>query len=283
MKQITIINTIFLALLLAPFPITKTFADTTLSFINTNEHSASKESVIYIKDGKINFFEPESSSNSDISKEQYSIFDSKTQILTHINPANHSYIEIDSKSLDQQMQLIKSKMDKMVVQMKEELKKLPPEQRKIMQSMMSSSGTDAKMGGSIPGRTTAKKKQINTGKHEIVANINCIIHEIIEDYAKTEELCIANENKFTINESDIKTMISLRLFIKKISKITSNMSNGQETTEQFDGVPIRNRYYDRAGNLTSESTLISINRQNLPLDKVSIPVGYNKQSMQYGM
>jgi len=49
--------------------------------------------------------------------------------------------------------------------------------------------------------------------------------------------------------------------------------------DQFDGVPIRTKEYNRTGTIIYESSLSSISNNKISNDKVSIPATYTKQTM----
>ena len=95
--------------------------------------------------------------------------------------------------------------------------------------------------------------------------------------------------KINIDPADINTMISLRLFIKQMSKKTTAITtaiankpelNSLDLVATYEGVPIRTRHYDRAGNLTYEETLNSVSQEKISMNKILIPANYTQQKMQ---
>jgi len=285
MNFINSAHTLTIIIFLSQFSLSSTiYADATLHFkdsSNLSSNSSSNQSPnsssklnsnnsIYIKSGNIRF------SDSSTKKGEYSIFDSNNHKLIHINPAHKAYMEIDENTIDKQMSGMKQQMDKMIQQMQQQMKDMPPEQRQMVEQMMGNLNTNSKL-PAIP--QTPNKQQLKTNKTDTIAGINCNVTDIMIDGIKTEELCIADENFFNISDDDKKTITQMKDFINVLSNKAKSFT-GQSVMEQYDGVPIRTRNFDRMGRLVLETVLVSISTNTVSNDKIAIPTGYIKQSMQ---
>jgi len=255
-----------LFIFISQFLVSNVYAEATMHFKNNANQN---NNIIYIKDGKIRFSDSADHSN------EYSIFDSNSNKLMHISPNQKSYIEIDQNTMNQQMNAVKQRMDMMMAQMQEQMKNMPPEQRQMMENMMSQ-----KMNGQMPGMPQAPQRvQVQTGKTDIIAGVKCAIIEIQINKIIQEELCIANENQFAINSTDKQTIKKMIVFFKQLSKKSGSMMGANSMADQYDGVPIRTREYNNAGGLITESTLNSINTKPVSSDIVSVPATYTKKTM----
>ncbi len=273
MKQFSKINTLTLLLFIILYVITiNIFADSTFHFKQKVGQNQDKGNSVYIKAGKIRF------SESDAQNGEYSIFDSNKSKLIHVNPARKAYIEMDQNSMDEQIRAMQAQMEKMRQQMQQQMENMPPEQRQMMEQMMSQE-MDSQMSGVTKG---PKQKQIKTAKTEIIAGVKCEVIEIRIGSALKEELCISDENQFDIDLADKKTISNLKLFMKNISRKAESMMGGQPVVEQFDGLPIRTRHYNTIGKLVYETTLSSISKNRINIDRLSIPANYSRQRIAQG-
>jgi len=252
--------------IISQFLVSSIYADASLHFKNNNSQN---DSIIYIKDGKIRFSDSRGQSS------EYSIYDSNINKLVHISPARKSYIEVDPDTMNQQMDAVKQRMNAMMAQMKEQMKNIPPEQRQMMENMMSQ-----KMNGQMPNMPQAPQKEhLKTGKTEVIAGIKCEVIKVQLRNIIKEELCIANEQQFSIKDSEKQTIRQMVLFFKELSQKSAAIMGANSMFDQFDGVPIRTIEFNQRGEVISESTLNSISQSNFNSDLISIPTNYTKQTM----
>lgn len=272
MKNIYKTTILSLSLIASQFLSINVTADTALHFKNTPQQNNNSNNTIYIKDGKIRF------SDSGGQSREYSIFDSNKNKLIHISPSQHSYIEIDPDTMNQQMSAVKQQMEMMMSQMQQQMKNMPPEQRQMMEKMMSQqmNGTNP----AIPGMPQAPKiEQIKTDKTEIIAGVKCELINIRSRKLINEELCIANESQFSIDSEDKQALKQMIEFFKELSQKSGSIMGINSMANQFDGVPIRTREYNNVGKLVSESILSTISKNKVSSDVVSIPLTYTKQTL----
>ena len=250
-------------------------ADTAFHFKETGIKNKTTDNTIYIKDGKMLFSDAGSNSG------EFSIFDSSKKRMIHISPQQRAYMIMDEQTIDMQMNSMKQQMDTMMAQMKEQMENMPPEQRKMVEQMM------AQQGAMPPGiasgdnaSSVPQAKKINTGRTLKIAGISCRISNIMYGSKIAEEQCIADEKDLNINLRDRETVQEMKQFMKNLSsKATSIMGSDAGMPDDFDGVPLRTRHFDKSGKLVYESVLQSVSKDKINPDKLSIPAGYKEQKM----
>jgi len=249
------------------FAITTVNADATLHFKSGLGQNKETHNVIYIKDSHINLSQGQNNTG-----QNYSVFDAAGEKIIHINPQQKAYMIMDKATVTAQVAKMKKSIEMMRAQMEEKLKTMPPKQQQMMRKMMESQGLGP--ASQIPAKPA--KKHVTTGKSDSIEGISCAIIEVYTDNIKSEELCVTKETKLGLSTKDAQAVVSMKKFMNYMAKSARNVMPNQATEEEFDGLPIRTRSYDKEGKLRNEIVLGSISKSAVKADKINIPAGYKQ-------
>jgi hypothetical protein len=167
----------------------------------------------------------------------------------------------------------------MLAQMMEQLKNLPPEQRKMKEEMM-------KGRGGMPGMPTAAAappityKKTGTGK---AGQWACTTYDGFRGSEKVVEVCAAESAGFEVTADDFRVVQQLADFLKSIApqQIEQLAMFGTVENQGFAGFPVR-RITFRNGKPESTSELIELRREPIPASVFAVPAGFQKQEMGRG-
>lgn len=243
------------------------FADATLHFKRGQGANSETHNLLFIKDQKIHLSQSENATG-----QNYSLFDAKSERIIHVNPKEKAYMVMDKPTIDKQVAKMKQSIEMMRQQMEEKLKTLPANEQKMMRKMMEVEGLGPK--GKAPPKP--KKQHNKTGKFETIQGIRCEIVEVLTNHQKSEELCVSKETEMGLTASDAETLIAMKKFMNYMAQSARNAMPNQSTEENFDGIPIRTKSYDRKGKLVGEIVLGGFSKQAIKAEKVKIPDNYKQ-------
>jgi len=179
---------------------------------------------------------------------------------------------IDKRDIDELSEEIGGAME----QMKEEMAKLPPEQRAMMEKMM-----NGRMPG-VMGQDPAPRR-IEKGATEQIGDYACVNHTLYSGDDRLWEVCAGEESTGPFAEA-MEAFRAMSDFTEQLREMAmqSPFGNMIETPfmelEAIGGVPIRVRTF-ADGRLQSESTLKSVTRRDLESTLFETPVGYKTKSL----
>lgn len=170
---------------------------------------------------------------------------------------------------------MKAKIDEGMKQMQEQLKNLPPEQRKMMEQMM-----PAHMNIKKIERPVFTKKETNIK----IKKWNCS-HYIGEiNGKKTEEVWTADWDQLGIKSDELKVFRGMGEFFSSLAPDMSDMFNiGDKEFEKnggFAGMPVKSIDYEE-GKIFSEFEIEEISNKDFKTSLFEIPAGFNKVSNEW--
>jgi hypothetical protein len=161
-------------------------------------------------------------------------------------------------------------------QMKEELAKLPPEQRAMMEKMMQ---------GRMPagmGQEPAPRR-IEKGAAEQIGDYSCVNRTLYSGDERVWEVCAGEEHAAPFAEA-LDAFRAMSDFTEQLRDVVMQSPLGSmiETPfmelEAIGGIPIRVRTFEH-GQLQSESTLKSVTRRDLEPTLFEAPKGFKTKSL----
>lgn len=216
-----------------------------------------------IKDGKIRFTPPNQANS-------YSLYDSKTASLTHVDSSQKKYLSMDEQAIAEQAKKVKQQMDNMREQMKAKINSMPPEQQKQAEQMMNSY---------LPSPGSKKIpheiEQIKTSRTETIAGIQCTIHEAFVSGSKVNEICMTAPELLGLKSEDAQTLMSMQEFMKRMQKVAQSMMGSNVPNADLQGVPLHTKLFAPDGSLKLETRLTSISTDKLSSDTVTLPADYS--------
>ena len=220
-----------------------------------------------IKDGKIRFTPPNQNKN-------YSLYDSKTGELIHVDVAQKKYLSMDENDIAEQAKQAKKQMDAMRQNMMDRMKDMPPEQKKQVEQMMNNhlARVEAQ-------KNPAKVEQTKTSRTETVAGIQCTVHETYIEGVKSSELCITAADKMGLDNQDAEALMAMQEFMKRMQKVAQTMMGSSAANADIQGIPLHTKLFAPDGSIKLETRLASISMDAISSEKVSIPADYTSMKM----
>jgi len=192
-----------------------------------------------------------------------------------IDDADRSYIVLDQAT----MQSLGKKVSEMMAKAKEQMAKLPPEQRAQMEQMMGGAGA---LDGSQ--RTVEVR---DTGKSDKVEGRSCKLWDVTRGGTLDEQICVVAFSALPGKENFQQLFANFSKVFEEMSKsvpmLAGVMSNEFSALTKVGGYPVRQRAYDERGKLENEESFVKVWREEtIPASMFEIPAGYKQKQMQMG-
>lgn len=200
-------------------------------------------------------------------EEAYTIFRGDRQALWHVEPKKKSYIEMTSEDLA----AVGEKISEAMKKMEQQLAKMPPQQRQMMEQMMADR---------MPERKDVKPVVARTGRKKKISGYNCVEYEIKQDGRKKAELWVTDLADTPLTQKDFKVFEDMAAFVNEMLKnMPMDVSPAQGFGyEQIKGLPIHSLHY-KDGKLASEALCTGITEKDIPGSRFTVPDAYRKRSM----
>jgi hypothetical protein len=196
----------------------------------------------------------------------------KGESMYVIDDSDKTYLEFDKAT----MQQIATQLNAAMERMKEQLAKLPPEQRAQMEQMM---------GGALGGKPRTVEVT-DTGKSDTVDGRKCKLWDVARDGQLDEQICVAPYASLPGKE-DFRAVFAkfARIFeemAKSVPMLSGMMTNEFSAHAKTDGFPVRSRAYEN-GQLTGRETTVQVWREEtIPASMFDVPAGYTRKQLPMG-
>lgn len=191
--------------------------------------------------------------------------------LYFIDDVDKSYILFDKTTMDQLARKLNAAME----QAKEQLAKLPPEQRAQMEQMM---------GGAMGGEGAQWTVDLtDTGKTDKVDGRSCKVWDVKRNGQLDEQICVVAYSTLPGKE-DLQAVFAsfakaFEEFAKSVPMLAGKMDNEFSAQAKANGFPVRRRAYEN-GSLINEETVVKTWREEaIPASMFEIPAGYRLKQM----
>jgi hypothetical protein len=197
----------------------------------------------------------------------------KNNTMYIIDDADKSYVAFDKATMAQLAQKISAQMEKM----KEQLAKLPPEQRAQMEQMM-------------PGMTGGEQKHtveaLDTGKSDKVDGRACRIWDIKRNGELDDQICVVPYSSLPGKENFQAVFANFARAFEEMAKavpiLAGMMTNEFDAQAKVNGFAVRTVAYDN-GKLGSAQQLMRVWREEaIEGSMFEIPAGYKQKQMSTG-
>jgi hypothetical protein len=194
------------------------------------------------------------------------IFDATNDVVRIVHYGKQTYTEMTRADVDR----LGVQMSEAMARMQEQMKKLPPQQRAMMDAMLKGRGMT---GGAAVERTTYQK--VGTDR---VGRWTCDTYEGYRNNQKTSELCTVDPGVLGFVAADFEVSRKLAEFFRKlVPKDADNMfSLGRPDEQGFSGVPVRRVFSVGPRRTTTE--MVEVSRQSFPPATFEVPAGFRKQA-----
>jgi hypothetical protein len=192
-----------------------------------------------------------------------------------LDPEDKTYAVIDRASIEK----IAAAVNPALAQMREQLEKMSPEQRAMVEQMMK--GTLPGGMGDKPPPVRAVKKTSRTDK---VAGLPCAVTEMLEDGKLKREACVAPKSSVPGGQEFYDALSHMGALMQEMMDaidspwIKQSVDEQWASVEKLDGVPIRSVEYED-GKPTLEVVLTRIAEEAAPAGSFDIPDGYTQRNL----
>lgn len=182
-----------------------------------------------------------------------------------VDEGKQSYSEMTRKDIEG----LANTMDAALKQMQEQLAKLPPEQRKMMEDMLKQNMP----GAGAQGKTTYKKT--GSGK---VGSWSCEKYESYQDGKKKAEMCVVDPQLLGFSEADFKALKDLAKPFEKLAKDLGSMLPQDGVDGAPKGAPVKSTVFED-GKAKSESLIKEVKKEGVSPALFEVPKGFAKKAM----
>lgn len=198
-------------------------------------------------------------------------------LMRVIDHDQKSYREFTGAELEQ----LAGQVNDAMAKMQQQLEKLPPEQRAMMEKMMKARlGAMAGAGQAEPEKTVYRK----TGESGSVEGWECDYYEGTRGGQKAEVVCATDWQEFNVEPSDFQIFRKMGEFIGKIAPGADSRQlfkigdEDWEANQGFPGVPVERILY-RDGQAVEQQRLEELRREEIPADVYAAPSGYKREAL----
>ncbi|GAB4121073.1 MAG: hypothetical protein Tsb0027_17000 [Wenzhouxiangellaceae bacterium] len=242
-------------------------ADTTLTFSSEGD---SLPQTIAIGSGKLRIDSAGESS--------WMLYDLSQNAMYMVDDAEQQYYRIDQSQIEQLGQTLGD----LTSQLDSALANLPPEQRAAAKAMMKD------MMPANKDKSDAPMIDVRaTGKSDKVADIACSVHETWVADQRKNEVCVADSDALNLSREDERTMQGMadlmQELVDEVQKsvgdlLPENIAGDGLAQLMANGMPVRVHDYENG----SSAELSAVSHDDIAASRLSVPEGYQAQSMDMG-
>jgi hypothetical protein len=194
-----------------------------------------------------------------------------------VDDRDKTYVVFDKATMDKLAKEVSAAMD----EMKQQLSRLPPEQRAQVEQMMAT-----QMPGMAPEARKWTVEAVDTGKSETVNGRNCRLWDVKRNGQLDEQLCVVPFSALPGKE-DFQTVFAnfARVFeemAKSVPMLAGVMTTEFDAQAKVNGFPVRSRPYE-SGRLAHEEQVMQVWREEaMPASMFEVPAGYRKKEASLG-
>jgi hypothetical protein len=191
-----------------------------------------------------------------------------------IDDSDKSYIALDKATMEQ----LAKQLNEAMAQAKEQLAKLPPDQRAQMEQMM---------GGALGGEGQKWTVEVaDTGKTDKVNGRSCKLLDVTRNGQLDEQICVVPYSSLPGKEDFQAVFAGFAKAFEDLAKaapmLAGRMENEFTAQKKANGFPMRRRAYEN-GSLINEESVVKVWREEaVPASMFEIPAGYKAKSMTMG-
>ncbi|HZF27224.1 MAG TPA: hypothetical protein VEZ88_13245 [Steroidobacteraceae bacterium] len=205
----------------------------------------------------------------------------KGGVVYAVDKASKSYHIMDRPTIEKLGARMKEIRAQREQQMKADLAKMPPQQRKQVEEMMAKQGMD-------PDAKPSKRvvDATDTGKTESINGRSCHVWDITRDGALDQQYCVAAFASVP-GGSEVQTLMqNYQSFFQQMSEMMAGAGGGSDSMrDEFElwkklgGYPIATRGYAGSKLETTETVVKTWQVQAVPAAMFEVPSDYTKRDL----
>jgi hypothetical protein len=200
------------------------------------------------------------------------IFDGTAQVLRILDTDGKSYREMTKADVDS----MGDQLGQMMAMMREQLAKMPPEQRAQVEAMMQGRG-----GGPGMGAMSAPQIEYRKAGSDTVGKWACEKYEGYREGRKVAELCTVSPQALGFTPADFAVSEQLTEFFSKLAPQIGDQvfRVGKAGPQGFSGVPVRRITFGADGTPSTTAEIAEVSRQRFPDSLFALPSDFQKTEM----
>ncbi|MCB9029749.1 MAG: hypothetical protein H6619_01750 [Deltaproteobacteria bacterium] len=241
------------------------FADVSVTFTTKDFGSGKQENqTMYIKGDNLAISEKNNIQQPDM------IFKSTAKEAVAIDHSRREYFVMNKET----MQKIGGQMSAAMKQMQAQMATMPPEQRRMMESMMS--GKLGNMGAAQKAKIEVRK----TGETDKIDGKPVVKYEIVKNGRKTTEYWVTPISNVKNGQQVYTAFSSLGSFMSdlidsmKDFPLASSIETPFSEFTSINGIPVLTRQFDQNGKVTQETRFGEIVEAQFAMSSFEPPAGY---------
>jgi hypothetical protein len=199
----------------------------------------------------------------------------KQGTLYIIDDADKSYVVFDKATMESLARTLNEAMAKM----KEQLAKMPPEQRAQMEEML-----NKQMPGMAGDGKQWTVEVMDTGKSDNVDGRSCRLWDVTRNGQLDDQLCVVpysalpgKENLQTVFAEFAKAFEEMAKSAPMLSGVMTNEFSAQA---KVNGFPVRSRSYENGKLVNEEQLMKEWREETIPAAMFQVPTGYKRKTME---
>ena len=210
------------------------------------------------------------------------IFLGESDEMYMIDHRKKNYIVMDRESVE----ALGKQMSEVMKQMEAALAKVPPGQRRMMESMMKK-----KLAADPNYKEPTPPVVRSLGQTGSVNGIACEWKEVTRDNVLSEKACVCDQGEIAGGKEMVAIAREMKDFAAGLAKLANSASSfkmfgggtmgelGMTVTADLGGFPLISEHFDGEGKLMRRSTFQSTEEISIPTEEFTPPSGYKKQTM----
>lgn len=208
------------------------------------------------------------------------IFRGERREMVMVDHGSKTYVVMDEAAIKGLATQVSSAMS----QMEEMLKNVPPEQRAMVEQMMTSRGMGASAAAAKPSPTELRR----TGERATHSGFPCVKYEVLRDGRVIREFWVTEWSNIEGGADARAAFEQMAGLMQEMVSAFSQSSFGSmisidepmfEYMTQISGYPVVTREFSAAGAVENETTLTSATRKAIEAATFEPPAGYARQNI----
>lgn len=190
---------------------------------------------------------------------RYALYDGRRKTVILVDEGRRQVMEMDPDSMRKQSAAMRAQVGPMLKQLKQQMKNMSPEQRRMIEQHM---GSFMNQGGAGAPKATFTTKAIGSAR---VDGIPCKRLSILQNGKAMHEVCVATRADAGVPRADYDTMIKMFETMRNMASAVA--PSAVSLPANLNGVPVEMKN-DKTGQV---QTLKSISTATLPAGAFKVP------------
>jgi hypothetical protein len=197
------------------------------------------------------------------------IFRGDKKVLWSVDSKNKTYSEMT----EEDAKAVGAKANDAMAQMKEAMKSMPPEQRAMVEKMMSKK---------MPASQEITRQVKATGESKTINGFPCKGYTVSKSNGSSTEVWAADLSAVHLDPKDLQVFKEFSDFMKNMIPGMNQFAEWVKDYEhprenEIPGFPVLSIEHDASGKETLRSELVRVDSGKIPTEKFEVPAGFKME------